>query len=312
MPNETRQAFMHPAERAKATAGPDPLDRISLSDLERDVEIGAFQQERGTMQRLRFNVVVEVRSSADSAADDVDQILSYDAISEAIDFELQAERLNLLETLAARIADRILAHPLAARCFVRIEKLDRGPYKLGVEIVRTAPERSRLSLLQDDAPHPLVVFLSNSAIARPDLTALLDWCEGANMPVVLCVARGDTPPPMAEHAMPQRRIDLLAIEQNAWVLASRDDRCVVVESRTELDWAMKQGQISVWAPSKLVLDSFDGPDISDRSGEALAQWFAESFEASELIYLGGDVPEPGKVGQRTLAPLDLPLGRSAQ
>ena len=291
MSDETRLAFAHPSERAKATAGDDPLDRISLSDHERSVEIGAFQQERGKMQRVRFNVVVEVRSAADPDADDVDRILSYDTIVEAIDHELQAERLNLLETLAARIAERILAHPLAARCFVRIEKLDRGPFALGVEIVRTAPERPRLSLLKDGAPHPLVVYLSNTAIARDDFSALLDRLETQGAPVILCVGRPDGPVPEARHAMPQRRIDLLAIEQNAWILASRDDRCVVVDSRTELDWAMKHGRISVWAPSKLVLDSVDGPQTSARSGEALALWLAESFEAQGMLFLGGDAPK---------------------
>lgn len=306
MTDDTRLAFAHPSERAKATSGPDPLDRISLSDHEREVEIGAFQQERGTVQRVRFNVVVEVQSAADSDADDVDRILSYDTITEAIDLELQAERLNLLETLAARIAERILAHPLAARCFVRIEKLDRGPFALGVEIVRTAPDRPPLRLLDDDAPHPLVVFLSNEAIARDDLPALLDQLTAQSAPLILCVGRGETALPRAAHAMPQRRIDLLAIEQNAWILASRDDRCVVVDSRTELDWAMKHGRISVWAPSKLVLDSFDGPEISDRTGEALALWLAESFEAKKMLYLGGDMPQTDGVALDYLMPLAMP------
>ena len=54
-------------------------------------------------------------------------------------------------------------------------------------------------------------------------------------------------------------VKLLAIEQNAWILASRDRRCMVVGTRTELDWAMKNGQICVWAPSKIVLDAVDGP-----------------------------------------------------
>ena len=59
-------------------------------------------------------------------------------MTEAIAHELAAERLNLLETLAERIAERILLEPQALRAFVRIEKLDRGPGALGVEIVRTA------------------------------------------------------------------------------------------------------------------------------------------------------------------------------
>ena len=39
--------------------------------------------------------------------------------------------------MAERVAERILLEPQAMRAFVRIEKLDRGPGALGVEIVRS-------------------------------------------------------------------------------------------------------------------------------------------------------------------------------
>ena len=295
MTDDASLAFQHPAARAKATAGPTPLDRISMSDHERAVEIGAFQAERGTTQRVRFNVVVEVRSDAESAADDVDRILSYDTIVEAIDQALAAERVNLLETLAARIAEHILIHPLAARCFVRIEKLDRGPFTLGVEIVRHAPDHAPLRLLPKDVPHPVVVFLCNAAIHRPDLSVLLDRLGQGTAPLILCVGPAEMPAPRAAHPMPQRRIDLLAIEQNAWVLAARDPRCVVVASRTELDWAMKHGQISVWAPSKLVLDAVEGPGPSLAAPLDLTRWFAAQFGAVQMLVFGQDAPGSGVV-----------------
>ena len=68
---------------------------------------------------------------------------------------------------------------------------------------------------------------------------------------------------MTGHRPDAAAVDLLAIEQNAWVLAARDPRCVVVATRTEIDWAMKNGRMVVWAPSKLVLDAVDGPKGSD-------------------------------------------------
>ena len=77
MSNEIRLAFAHPRERSEAMAGPDPMDRISLRDHIVDVDIGAFQTERGQMQRVCFNVVVEVRPLSDPIDDDVDRILSY-------------------------------------------------------------------------------------------------------------------------------------------------------------------------------------------------------------------------------------------
>lgn len=255
-----------------------------MTDHIREVEIGAFQVERGITQKIQFDVVVEVMTRAESATDDVDRILSYDTIVEAIDASLAAERVNLLETLAARIADAILAHPIAARVIIRIGKLDRGPYTLGVEIMREAPKGRRVQ--QSDTPHPIVVFLSQEAIHRPDLSDLLDHLERAQAPLILCVDRPAETPPAAAHAMPQRRIALLAIEQSAWVLAARDDRCVVVDSRTELDWAAKQGKISVWAPSKLVLDAVEGPGVDVQEPLALALWLADAFEAQDVLSFG--------------------------
>ena len=284
MITDIRLAFAHPEERAEATASADPRDRISLRDHVVAVEIGAFQAERGTTQRIRFNVVVEVRPHPAPIDDDVDRILSYDRITEAIAAELAAERLNLLETLAARVAERILAEPQAMRVFVRVEKLDRGPGALGVEIVRAraeAPLRAVQADGSEAALHPLVVFLDNAAIAAPDLPARLTALEARGLPLILTVGLPGAPAPRSAAKAAQQRIDLLAIEQNAWVLAGRDRRCVVVASRTEIDWAMKHGQTVVWAPSKLVLDAVDGPGAHDPV--ALALWLAETVAADRLL-----------------------------
>jgi len=91
--------------------------------------------------------------------------------------------------------------------------------------------------------------------------------------------------------MTQRRIDLLAIEQNAWTLGARDHRCKVVETRTELDWAMKNGQICIWAPSKIVLDAVDGPSAGPRDAVDLVAWFAGEMQAKELLVVGEDAPQ---------------------
>ncbi len=287
---DTELAFAHPEARAEASAGGNPRDRISLRDHLVEADIGAFQQERGQKQRLRFNVVVEVRPAPTPLEDDVDRILSYDKITEAIAAELAAERLNLLETLAERVAERILAEPAAMRVFLRIEKLDVGPYALGVEIVRSRAERPLQRAEDgDDAVHPLVVFLDNATLSAPDLPARLDVLQARGLPLILTVGLPDLPRHATGHKPTQRRIDLLAIEQNAWALAARDRRCVVVATRTEIDWAMRRGQTVVWAPSKLVLDAVDGPQGT--APVMLALWLAEALSAVELI-VHGDVSVP--------------------
>ncbi|WP_438991097.1 dihydroneopterin aldolase [Lentibacter sp.] len=282
MKSETSQAFDHPDARSRATSMATPLDRISLRDHIVDVEIGAFQAERGTTQRISFNVVVEVLPTQLNVEDDVDKILSYDKVTEAISIALGEERLNLLETLADRVAERILWEPQAVRAFVRIEKLDRGPGALGVEIVRAKANDGSVSN-KETKISPLVVFFSNEAIASAHLQGWIDQLATNTAPTLICVGAPDTSPPQALSPLAQRRIDLLSIEQNAWILAARDKRCVVVETRTELDWAMKNNQISVWAPSKLVLDTVDGPSTECKDALDLALWFATDMGAERFV-----------------------------
>lgn len=283
MTSNTGPAFGHLTDRAAAMAGAGPFDRISVRDYVVEVEIGAFAQERGLLQKVRFNIVTEVAPVAQPLDDDVDLILSYDRLTEAVGHELQAERINLLETLAERVALRILREPQAMRVFVRIEKIDRGPYDLGVEIVRSKPAATHVPA--DAAPRPRVVYLAPTALPR-----LADWVAamGDDAPMILTVGSPALPVPHSDDAEGQRRIDLLAIEQAAWALVGQDARCYVVGTRTELDWAMKNGQISVWAPSRMVMDAVNGPR---GDGVALAVWLAEQMDAVELVVIGAEAPD---------------------
>ena len=279
--------------RAEATSGPDPLDRISVRDYVCDVEIGAFQSERGVTQRLRFNVVLEVAHNAGAATDDVDQIISYDTITDAIDAELATERLNLLETLAEHIAVRCLEDRRAIRVFVRIEKLDRIPGALGVEIMRRRVDLAGGDIVPVETARPIeaalqapvVVFLPSQIIRQKSLEDWLDAIDALPFAAIIALEPVESELEPVAHVV-QRRIGLLSIEQNAWILASKDDRCVVVSSRTELDWASKRGQMSVWAPSKIVLDAVHRPKFGAAHPRRLAHWFAGEIGAAALIEIG--------------------------
>jgi dihydroneopterin aldolase len=250
---------------------PPPPDRIFLRDHVVTADIGAFQPERGRPQRLRFDVAVEVPRAG--AGDDVDRILSYDRIVEAIAAELAAERLNLLETLAEGVAARLLREPGALRVHLTIEKLDLGPFALGVEITRTPAD---LPPAPPDPLHPRVhLFDATAAMALTPVQI-----AAIPRPAVLCVAAHDLPRPVTQHAPTQRRIDLLAIEQAAWALAARDPACVVVATRTEIDWALRRGGLVVWAPGKMVLDAVGGPKGADPA--VLAAWLAGELGAAEV------------------------------
>ncbi|HBQ36733.1 MAG TPA: diguanylate cyclase [Rhodobacteraceae bacterium] len=284
MTSEIKQAFSHPELRSLASCGSDFPDRISVRGHVEEVEIGAFQAERGNTQRLQFDLVVEVGPPSGPLDDDVDRILSYDTLTQAIGAELQAGRLNLLETLAERIADRILREPQALRVFVRIEKLDRGTGALGVEIVRGRDAGSK-ERSKDVQAGPLVVFLQNVAISGGNIGQWIARFEQHAAPVIFCADLPKNNRQQAADALSQRRIDLLEIEQNAWMLASQFPKLVVVDSRTELDWGVKQGQLSLWAPSKIILDAVDGPNgVVD--GLKLAIWLSEVLNAERLVVIG--------------------------
>lgn len=75
---------------------------------------------------------------------------------------------------------------------------------------------------------------------------------------------------------------------------------MVVGTRTELDWAMKNGQISVWAPSKIVLDAVDGPSAEPCDAVALAAWFAATFDAQEMLVIGAEPPANASVPLRIM------------
>ena len=113
-----------------------PYDRVFVHGLVLDAEVGVYTHEKGVTQRARFSVDIEVAPSDEAIDDQIGRVLDYDMIIETIKDALAQGHINLVETLADEIATRCLAHPRAASVKVKIEKLDKEPGAVGVEIVR--------------------------------------------------------------------------------------------------------------------------------------------------------------------------------
>jgi dihydroneopterin aldolase len=113
-----------------------PYDRVFVHDLVLDAEIGVYTHEKGVTQRARFSVDIEVTPADQAIEDQIGRVLDYDTIIDTIKDILAEGHINLVETLADEIASRCLAHPRAASVKVKIEKLDKEPGAVGVEIVR--------------------------------------------------------------------------------------------------------------------------------------------------------------------------------
>ena len=289
--NGSSKVFDNLEVRAKTAPSDPSLDRISIRDYIKEVEIGAFQVERDLTQRVKFNVVVEVAPSSSSSSDDVDDILSYDMIIEAIDDQLNFERLNLLETLAERVSDQILSHNQAIRVFTRIEKLDRIPGSLGVEIVRDRKNSIEEKAIENSYSEPLVVYISNEIIQSNELKRWLDVIVKNDKPTILCVEALEFKGQVSIELNTLHRIELLSIEQSAWRLAGMDSRCVVVDTRTELDWSLKNNELSVWAPSKMILDSVNKPSLNSGPLD-LAIWLAGELSLDSIYCIGSGPDHP--------------------
>jgi dihydroneopterin aldolase len=113
-----------------------PYDRVFVHDLVLAAEIGVYTHEKGVTQRARFSVDIEVTPTGLAIDDQIARVLDYDMIIDTIKDILAEGHINLVETLADEIASRCLAHPRAASVKVKIEKLDKEPGAVGVEIVR--------------------------------------------------------------------------------------------------------------------------------------------------------------------------------
>jgi dihydroneopterin aldolase len=122
------------------------VDHVFVRDLVIPIEIGAYAHERGRVQRVRFNVETEVYRS--SGGDDMRSIFSYDVVIDAIKMILSPGHIELVETIAERLAESVLLHERVRAVSVQIEKLDVAPGAVGVRIRRERPaETAKIHLL---------------------------------------------------------------------------------------------------------------------------------------------------------------------
>jgi dihydroneopterin aldolase len=155
---------------------------------------------------------------------------------------------------------------------------------LGVEIVRGG--RGYAPVAEPEAAHPNIVFISNSALAGQDIANLLSRFHAQNAAVVLCVEAVEGPRAHTGDPIAQAHIDLLSVEQNAWMIAAYLDHCDVVATRTELDWAIKNNRLAIWAPTKMVMDATD--TFESYAPASLAIWLGQELDAKSCSLIGAE------------------------
>lgn len=112
--------------------------RIVVKDLVLLCSIGAYPEERLHRQRVRFNVDLHALWPSGAFDDDLSKVVNYKDITTGIRGLVEEGHINLVETLAERIAGMCLEDQRVVDARVSVEKLDVEPAAagIGVEIER--------------------------------------------------------------------------------------------------------------------------------------------------------------------------------
>ncbi len=125
---------LHPIQLETGRTG---LRHVFVRDLELTARIGAYDHEKHAGQRIRINLDIEVLDDRDHG-DQLANVVCYQRIVDGIKAVVEAGHVNLVETLAERIAAIPLADHRVEAVRVRVEKLEAVPEaaSVGVEITR--------------------------------------------------------------------------------------------------------------------------------------------------------------------------------
>lgn len=101
-----------------------PTDRITLSGLEVFAHHGVFDFEREQGQRFIIDVEVAVDLRAAAAGDELAATVHYGELAEAIASAVERDPVDLIETVAERVAQVALGYPAVVRVETTIHKPD--------------------------------------------------------------------------------------------------------------------------------------------------------------------------------------------
>jgi dihydroneopterin aldolase len=107
---------------AEPLATPATPDRIALRGLQAHGHHGVYDFERDRGQTFRVDAVLELDTAPAAAGDDLHRTVNYAELAQRLYAVLSGEPVNLLETLAQRLADVCLAYPLVEAVEITVHK----------------------------------------------------------------------------------------------------------------------------------------------------------------------------------------------
>jgi dihydroneopterin aldolase len=118
------------------------LDRLALKGLRGHGRHGVFAHERAEGQPFVVDVVLGLDTTKAAAGDDLADTVDYGMLSEQVVALIEGEPVDLIETLAQRIADRCLAEHLVDEVEVTVHK-PQAPMPVPFDDVTVTIFRSR-------------------------------------------------------------------------------------------------------------------------------------------------------------------------
>lgn len=117
-------------------------DRVLIIGLEVFARHGVLPEEKESGQVFRIDAEIETDFSTAAASDDLEKTVDYATAARAVVEEATAREYDLIETLAVRIAERLLGFEGALAVKVRVRKPEAPmPVEcdwVGVEVERRA------------------------------------------------------------------------------------------------------------------------------------------------------------------------------
>ena len=117
-------------------------DRIRLTGLHGRGYHGVLESEREAGQEFWVDVDLEVDVARASASDDLTQTVDYSAVAQQVHELITGQSVNLIETLADRIAHTCLNHALVSAVTVTVYK-PQAPISVPFENVSVTIRRVR-------------------------------------------------------------------------------------------------------------------------------------------------------------------------
>ena len=116
------------------------MDKVFIEGLEIDALIGIYDWERRIRQTLVFDLEMGFDNRVPAASDDIALTLDYKAVSKRLVGFVQASDFGLVETLAERCAEIVLAEFPVRHLRLKLSKPGavRGARAVGVIIERSA------------------------------------------------------------------------------------------------------------------------------------------------------------------------------